>query len=95
MKTDNVPTRITPSRVMMPPRHSTIASATDAASAVVDIKRLRVRISRTLTRFISPVRLSNSVSIRSSMTSVFVVFAPVMPSLNAPVICELCSRTRR
>ena len=32
---------------------------------------------------------------RSSTTSDLVVFAPVMPSLNRPVICELISRTRR
>ena len=90
-----MPIRITPSLVMTPPRHRTIASAMDAAKAVVDMNTLRKCMARTLSRFISPVRSSNSCSTLSSMTSVLVVFAPVMPSLNAPVIFEFCSRTRR
>ena len=95
MNTESVPMRMTPSLVMMPPRQRTIASAMDAAKAVVDMKTLRKCIARTLRRFISPVRPSNSCSTLSSMTSVFVVFAPVMPSLKAPVIFEFCSRTLR
>ena len=67
----------------------------DAAKAVVDMNTPRKCMARTLRRFISPVRSSNSCSTLSSMTSVLVVFAPVMPSLNAPVIFEFCSRTRR
>ena len=95
MNTESVPMSITPFFVMMPPRQRTIASATEAAKAVVDMKTLRKCMARTLMRFISPVRPSNSRSTLSSITSVLVVFAPVMPSLNAPVMREFCSRTRR
>ena len=50
---------------------------------------------RTLSFFICAVSASNSRSTLSSMTSVLVVFAPVMPSLKAEVMCEFCSRTWR
>ena len=86
---------IAPRIVIMPPCHRTTASAAEAANAVVDIKRLRKCISFTLSRFMTPVKPRNSRSIFSSITSVFVVFAPVMPSLKPEVILEFCSRTLR
>ena len=95
MNTESVPMSMTPRIVRIPPCHRTIAKAAEAANAVVDMKRLRKCISRTLSRFISPVSPRNSCSSFSSMTSVFVVFAPVMPSLKPEVIFEFCSRTRR
>ena len=95
MNTESVPMSMTPRIVRIPPCHRTIVKAAEAANAVVDMKRLRKCISRTLSRFISPVSPRNSCSIFSSITSVFVVFAPVMPSLKPEVIFEFCSRTRR
>ena len=59
------------------------------------MKIARKCIARTLTFFMSAVSSSNSFSILSSTTSVFVVVAPVMPSLKAPVMREVFSRTCR
>ena len=86
---------MTPSALIMPPRHSTTASAIEQTNAVPDMNRLRKCICFKLSRFISAVSPSNSVSVLSSMTSVFMVFAPLMPSLNAEVICEFDSLTLR
>ena len=86
---------MSPLSVITPPRQSTMARARDAANAVVDMNMLRKCIALTLKVFISPVSSSNSRSILSSITRVFIVLAPVMPSLKAEVIRELCSRTLR
>ena len=53
------------------------------------------RAARTAERFMLPVRSRKPRMLWSSMTRVLVVLAPVMPSLNAPVILELILRTLR
>ena len=47
------------------------------------------------TRRISSVSSPNSCALRSSRTRVLVVLAPMMPSLNAPVMRLFCRRARR
>ena len=44
---------------------------------------------------ILPVSTANSRQLAASRTSVLLVLAPMMPSLNAPVIWELVLRTSR
>ena len=97
MNTDSVPICISVSLVItrLPPRHSTSAIAKEAVNITMEMKVARYRAVRMEVRFMSSVVSPKSRAILSSMTSVLVVFAPVMPSLKLAVICELISRTRR
>ena len=63
-----------------------------------NIARVRARLdqaARTAERFMFSVRTLKFRMLWSSMTRVLEVFAPVMPSLKAPVILELILRTFR
>ena len=92
MNIENVPTS---EAAIYPPRHKTTASATEEARFIVAANRPRRRAARTDFERIRFVSSTNFSLISSSMTSVFIVFAPVMPSLKSPVICEFISRTSR
>ena len=92
MNIEKVPTSL---RAMKPPRQSTMASASEEAKFIVAANTPRRRAARTERRSMLSVSDLKSCSIRSSMTRVLTVFAPVMPSLKLPVIFELISRISR
>ena len=91
MNSDRVPTAIMPSFVRFPPSFKTRASAMYDAKFSVDQRIPRYRDSFTETFFMDAVCSLNSVYILSSVTSVFIVLAPVIPSLNVPVMREFVS----
>ena len=92
MNRENVPTSDARRK---PPCHRTIASAREEARFIVTAKAPRRRAARMPVFLISEVSFTKSSAIRSSITSVLIVFAPVMPSLKSPVIRLFSSRIRR
>ena len=78
-----------------PPFQSTTARAREEAKFIVTAKAPRSRAARTLLRYMREVSFTKASCIVSSMTSVLIVRAPVMPSLKLPVISELISRISR
>ena len=62
---------------------------------MVLLKRPRSLAARTLFRRMSSVSATKSFSMRSSITRLLMVRAPVIPSLKLPVMRELTSRISR
>ena len=79
----------------MPPFQSTIARASDDAKCMVEAKRPLRRAALTVIFLCFSVSAVKDLPISSSMTRVFIVRAPVIPSLKAPVITEFCSLISR
>ena len=86
---------MTPSMVMIPPCHKTSASAIELIMVTVDEKKAEYLVVRTDVLCILEVSLRKSFPIVSSMTSVLIDLAPVMPSLKLDVILELISLISR
>ena len=78
-----------------PPRASTKADASDEKNSTIGMYSAFKDVARTEARYMSVEISRKSAAFFSSITSVFEVLAPVMPSLNAPVIVELIRRMRR
>ena len=95
MKTDSVPSIMTPSIVIFPPFHRTSASAMALINVISELNRAALCVVFTEIRFIFSVSSSKSFCMRRSMPMVLMVLAPAIPSLKFPVIAELISRMRR
>ena len=78
-----------------PPSYSAYAVAREPSDTTMGKNRALKVAARTEDFFIRVVSSVNSSMFFSSRTRVLVVFAPMMPSLNAPVILEFVFRTSR
>ena len=92
MNMENVPICVL---AMYPPFQSTTASAREEARFIVTAKSPRRRAAPMALRRMRLVSVTKASAIVSSITSVLIVRAPVMPSLKFEVIWELISRISR
>ena len=80
---------------MYPPRMSTIATAEELRQVTMGMNMALSFAEWKLARYIRSVSPAKSPDMRSSIPRVLEVFAPVMPSLYAPVISEFMLRISR
>ena len=95
MNTDSVPICKAWAMLRVPPCTSTKQTARELKNTIMGIYRALSIVARTEFCRISSVISENSRRFWSSITSVLLVLAPVIPSLYARVISELMRRTRR
>ena len=92
MNMENVPISLL---ARYPPCQSTIANAREDAKCIEAANKPRSRAPRTDFWSIFSVSFLKCSVIESSITNVFTVFAPVIPSLKFPVMWEFNSRISR
>ena len=95
MKAASVPKPMAPANTRLPPRLNASAVEILPSAMTSGMNSALSKAERMLAVRMAPVSSRNSAALASSRTRVFVVMAPMMPSLNAPVMRLFVLRTAR